>query len=189
MTSKDLVDIMQKIILQETIWLRHYIGKVVDINDPLKKARIKVIIYDLGFDTASIGFWCYPRNLNSITTPKINDWVEVYFLNGDRDRPVYMGKANEIKDMLPKNYDNKPKSNVIFEDVDNKIKIKFDGDTNTMEMGKSNFQKAARENDTIIIDATTDPINWPLLVAAGFAGTSLNGKINSGSNQTKIGDQ
>ena len=55
--------------------------------------------------------------------------------------------------------------------------MKIDGGTNG----------AARNGDTIIINLTTDPVNFAALQAVIPAITSLTGKINQGSLKVNIG--
>ena len=112
---------------------------------------------------------------------------------------LYLGIANEMKDMLPMNYDRKSTTQILFESNGNKIHMKYDEILNALEIGNSNFQKAARENDAIYSAAVNDPVFWTWLAAAGvvLAGlgvvppipTSLTGIINAGSDQVKIGDK
>ena len=165
MIDKSLLDIIRKIIYKETIWLRHYIGQIADLNDPLQQGRINVVLFDLGCDSAKNGFWCYPRDKESLITPKLNDWVEVYFMQGDRNRPVYIGKANEIQQMLPKNYDGKPTTHILFEAPDNDIHIKFDSVQNLLEIGNSDFQFVGRIGDEVTSDNQADSTWWVFLNA------------------------
>jgi len=126
MIQKDLYKEIRNIILQETVFLRHYIGKVIDINDKERLGRVQVEVLDLGLEGQEEGLWCFPRDKNSMTVPKKDDWVEVYFVRGSCDMPVYMGTANEIKDMVPKNYKS-PITQIIFEDPsDDGVFIKYD---------------------------------------------------------------
>jgi len=215
--DKDLLALIRKIIAQETIWLRHYIGEVKNTLDPEQLGRVNVTVPMLGFDTEDSGFWCYPRDKNALLTPKAGDWVEVYFLNGDRDRPVYLGKANEIAGMLPKNYDKIATTQILFEDPDNKIMLRYDGKLNELRIGKKDFRETARKEDAVASTGTEDPTYWPWLsgfiavfnawiVAPGDGGgalklaltafltanptpTSMTGKITAGSAQIKTGDR
>ena len=71
--------------------------------------------------------------------------------------------------------------------------------TNELEIGNNNFEKAARENDSIISDAISDPIFeiWRNSFNTWAAGIGMptpmpstrTGRINSGSEQIKIGDK
>lgn len=123
--DKTLLQILRRIVWDETRWLRHYLAKVVNITDPDGKGQVRVICYDLGYTTEDNGLWCSARNKNALITPKVGDWVEIYFMGGDRDRPVFIGQANDMEDMLPKSYDGKETTQVLFEDGD--CNIKYDG--------------------------------------------------------------
>lgn len=132
--DKTLLQMLRRIIWDETRWLRHYLAKVVDVTDPDGKGQIKVICYDLGYSTEDIGIWCSARNRNALVTPKVGDWVEIYFMGGDRDRPVFIGQANDMEDMLPKNFDGNPKTYVLFEDGENNCNVKYDGLKNLLTL-------------------------------------------------------
>ena len=111
MNKRDEYQIIKKIIAEETLYMQHYQGLVLDNQDPLNKGRIKVALYDLGW---SQGIWAKPRV--KISVPAVGKWVDVYFINSDKDKPVYLPIAFENQDMLPKNYDGQPTTHVIFEE-------------------------------------------------------------------------
>lgn len=97
--------IIKQIIFEETIFLRHYVGEVIDNKDELSKGRIQVAIYDLNWTTKNNAPWCNPRYIgNGIGIPKIGDWVEIYFINADRNRPVWLGISAEVKDNFLSNF-------------------------------------------------------------------------------------
>lgn len=217
MQDRDLLTLIRKIVIQQTIWLRHYIGEVKNTTDPERLGRINVTVPVLGFNDEASGFWCYPRDKNALLTPKAGDWVEIYFMNGDMDRPVYLGKAPEIDKMLPKNYDGRPSTQIVFEDPENKIRIKFDAVRNELEIGSKDFRDTARKDDSVKSTGGEDSAYWAWL--SGFIGvfsawvpvpgdgggalktaltaflggnptpTSLTGKITAGSAQVKTGDK
>jgi len=224
MILKEIKEVVIRIIQDELIWYKHYIGKVLNLNDPKKKGRILVGILDLGCFTADIGFWCWPRDKNGIITPKVNDWVEVYFMNGNRDMPVYLGIASEMANMLPKNYDGKSTTQIIFESNnknffvkydEEKIKISiehkkfhinYDGNKDELEIGSNTFLSAARKGDKIKSNSVLDNAFFTFLsththsgvtTGPGISGppstppapTSLDGDIDEGSEQVKIGDK
>lgn len=210
------IEYLRQIILEETLFLRHYIGQITNIIDPENKGKIQVKIPDLMTDFSAgdnFGFWCISRDKNSLSTPKLNDWVEVYFMNGNKNIPVYMGIANEMKDMLPLNYDGKPTTHILFESPENKIHAKYDEFNNLLEIGNSNFLEAARKTDAILSTSSQDSTFWTFIdnlvsifnnhvhpasggIVISATATPLSGKptqligiINSGSDQIKIGDK
>lgn len=111
---EELIGMISKLILDVTKYYVPRIGKVSKIVDDMGKGRILVHIPMLGWDTDNIGAWCYPKDKNSLLTPGINDYVLVEFIDGDRDLPVYSGLATQMKDMLPRNYENQD-TQIIFE--------------------------------------------------------------------------
>jgi len=116
MIDDDLYGELTKIIQRETIYLRHYMGEVVDTNDKLKKGRVKATIPELGFISKDLSIWCNPRQGHSLSVPKVGAWVEIYFLNGDSTMPVYLHLASNVKDNTPKGYTGDTKKHVLFED-------------------------------------------------------------------------
>ena len=132
--EKDFYSIIKDIIDEETLYLRHFVGEIVDINDILNKGRIKIAIAELGFDTPDLGIWCNPRQGNSLTLPKVGQYAEVYFLNGDRTRPVYLYPVSEIQGNTPQNYTT-TSDNIIFEDPNNPDAfIKYDSAVQLLQM-------------------------------------------------------
>ena len=190
--DKTILNEIRKIIYKETIYLRHYLAQVINVDDPDGKGKIRVACYDLGLapSNGGTGLWVPPRDKNSIITPAINDWVEIYFMNGDRKRPVYQGIAGEMKDMLPENYDGKSTTDVIYEDNKNQIHDKYDSIENMREIGNSDMQPSARKTDPVKI---TIPINGLTGFTAGgypvinVAPLDLTGTITDGSDQIFIG--
>ena len=138
MEQKNLIEILKRIILEETKYLRHYVGKIADINDPANKGRVLVLIDGLGWSTNDNGAWCYPAGTNSVITPQINDYVIVIFMYGNPNMPYYIGMANAIQGMYPQDFDNKPSTCIIFESNDNKTYIKYDDQQKMVEIKDSN---------------------------------------------------
>ena len=135
MIDKGLLTALQRLIKQETIFLRHYNAQVVDNKDPKKKGAVKVIIPELGFDTANNGLWCKPRQSNSLKVPGEKKWVEMHFRNGDQSKPVYIGLAMEMDGTIPKSFDGNPKTHVIFEDPDDSLKnVVYNGATKKIKI-------------------------------------------------------
>lgn len=179
--------LIQDIIIRETRFLKHYIGEVKNNIDPLAMGRILVTIDELGWSTPDIGAWCYPRDKNSLTTPAIGDWVEVYFIDGDVDRPVYLGVANEIAEMTPKTFDGMPTTHVLFEDpVADANNIKFDGvtgelsflsGTESMVLGDT-LKTELQKNVDALIQLQTDFNGWTPVPNDG--GAALKTILSSG---------
>jgi hypothetical protein len=118
--TRTIRGMIQEIVIQETRYIRHYVGKVVDTGDDTNKGRVKVIIPYLGWLSPSQAPWCFPRDKHSMIVPKVDEWVEVYFIGGHKDHPVYLGIAGEMKNQITKAYTDINKD-VIFEQGDASI--------------------------------------------------------------------
>lgn len=112
-----LDSLIAQIVKEETVYDKSYQGKVLLNIDPTKpkSGRVFCLVPDLGWDTPLTGAWCYPRQLHAMSVPKIGSLVEVSFLRGDRDWPVYRCKAQESSDDTPSLYDGLPTTHVVFE--------------------------------------------------------------------------
>ena len=175
MKNNDLSLDIKKLIQKELTYHKTYIGKVLDLNDPQKKGRICVGILDLACFTADIGFWCWSRDKKSLITPKLNDWVCVGFVAGNRDIPYYFGIANEMADMLPKDYDGKNTTQIIYEADDqwvikydestkkfvmgNNFTVKIDDNANTLTLGKGNYYFVLGDNLMTFINTSITTYN------------------------------
>jgi hypothetical protein len=113
--SRTIRGMIETIVIEQTRYLRHYIGQVVDTGDETNKGMVKVQVAMLGWISPSIAPWCFPRDKRGMIVPKVDDWVEVYFIAGDKNHPVYLGIANEMKDQVTKAYTDTSKD-VIFEE-------------------------------------------------------------------------
>ena len=130
--DRDFKSLIVRIVRDEVRWMRHYLAQVVDNKDTLSKGRVKVIIPELGFDTAEQGMWCFPRQGNSLSVPLQDEYVEIYFVAGDPNRPVYLHYATEANDKL-KNYSS-PKDRIIFESPETGEYIKYNEENKTLKM-------------------------------------------------------
>ena len=96
-----LYDEVRRIVHEETIYLRHYKAKVLKIEEGTfgdsKTVKVLCVPYDLGLFSANEGIWAYPRQGLSVYRPKKDEYVELYFLAGDPNQPVYLYPVVEIK--------------------------------------------------------------------------------------------
>jgi hypothetical protein len=99
--NNDLYGMIKQIIIEETIYLRHYIGQIISVSDPLKKGRVQVQLPNLSLDTPDLAMWCWPRQGNSLVNPMIGQYAEVYFVNGDSGYPAYLYPCPEINGNTP----------------------------------------------------------------------------------------
>ena len=113
--TRTIRGMIEAIVIEQTRYLRHYVGQVVDTGDETNKGMVKVQVAQLGWISPSIAPWCFPRDKRGMIVPKSGDWVEVYFIAGDKNHPVYLGIANEMKDQVTKSYSDTSKD-VIFEE-------------------------------------------------------------------------
>jgi len=112
-----LDSLISEIAREETIYDRSYQGRVIVNIDPIrpKSGKVLCLVPDLGWDDPTTAAWCYPRQLHAMSVPKIGSLVEVSFLRGDMDWPVYRCLAQESSDAIPSNYDGLPTTHVVFE--------------------------------------------------------------------------
>lgn len=107
-----LYEDVRRVVAEETVYLRHYYGTVLNNIDPLQpdSGRVLVTCDELGWDDILSAAWCNPRmNVGSMIVPEVGQTVEIYFMNGDPERPVYLSLAAEISQLVPV-VSNKPAS-------------------------------------------------------------------------------
>lgn len=121
---RDLYEMIQDIIYEEVTYLRHYIGEVVNNIDPVKKGRVQITIPEIGLDNPSLAVWCFPRQGHGMSVPDIGKYAEVYFINGDRAKPVYLYPASEIINNIPTKFNGLPTTHIIHESPKSKSYIK-----------------------------------------------------------------
>ena len=189
---------IEQIVREETRYLRHYFGTVLRNDDELNRGRVLASVPELGWNTEDQGAWCFPRQTHALSVPAIGEIVEVYFMAGHPDRPVYLGMPADFTGNLPSSYSS-PSTHIVFEDPTDKTLIRWDG--SNLDIGKSGHIAAARQTDTIQSNATLDTVFWSWVstissavnsIAPGSVPTvptSLTGEITTGSDQVRIGDE
>jgi phage baseplate assembly protein gpV len=166
MISNDLYTILRRLILGETVYHLHWLGQVCDDQDTLKKGRVQVKIPELGWDDQSKAAWAWPRTSYSIYPPRVGDWVEVWFIAGDRNRPVYLPGVSEITGQLPPAYSD-PTKKVLWQDPTTGDHLGYDTTNSTFDLviGKAEI-KIVDGNVTINGDSkvfvTWDELNSAL---------------------------
>ena len=211
--TRTLRGAIAEVVREETRYLRHYWGQVVRNDDPVRRGRVKVTIPELGWNNDATAAWCFPRQMHALSVPKKDEYVEVYFMSGDPDRPVYLGLLSDFAGNIPPSYTN-PTTHIVFEDPDEKTLVRWDG--SKLDMGKSSYQNAARQEDQVRSTSVEDSSFWTWLIGfvtlftawvpvpgdgglvlntavkayitANPTPTSLTGKIIEGSDQVRIGD-
>jgi hypothetical protein len=126
------------------IW---WVGKVVDIDDPLTLGRCKVRIFgyhgeekDIANDDLPWAVAIHPINLpNFYGTPRIDDWVFGFFLDSlAAQEPAMLGYFPYNQDAQNRNFKRvkqNEKNSILF-DV-NKAQIKIDPEGNIIIKGKT----------------------------------------------------
>lgn len=178
--NKNLHGLICKLIYDQTIYLRHWMGKVTDAVDPLNRGRVKATIPELGFMADSDAVWCSPRQGYSLAPPARDEWVEIYFMGGDAKKPVYLIGFGEIEGNKPEAYKENLETRVVWYDSVNgdrilynqskkiwdllvgELAIKVDVDAKAMDFTCG--------TETIKLDNDGDLIN----VAAGDVSMELN---------------
>ena len=145
--EKDILSLIRKIIYKDTIYLRHWRGKVLDDQDSLNKGRVKVSIPELGWEPGmhlgSDGIWCWPRQGYSIIPPAVGEWVEVYFLGGNPKDAVYLTGMGEMKGNTPRQYSD-PKKRVLWQDSVTGDYIQYDQDSKELDISVSTDVKLVK---------------------------------------------
>lgn len=126
MVTRDVTDIIRRIIAEETRYHKRYIGKVVSNADPDNEAKVQVNLPELGFDGTGNAMWAYPHK-ELIDIPAIGVFVEVWFMGGDVRSPVYGSIIREMQGMASKVWDKKTSSVVLHESKDGSASITYDG--------------------------------------------------------------
>lgn len=134
-----------EIVRQETVFLRHYIGEVLSQSDDLNIGMVQVSIPELGWVDGDTAPWCYPRQHHGMSVPEVGEWVEVYFLSGDQNKPVYMGVCNEMRRpdgsrCVPSWFTGNPKQRVIFQSPVSETGILVDEDTKQLFITAKDLQ-------------------------------------------------
>lgn len=157
MNQKTLLELLRKIIYQETTYLRHYLGKVTKSQDPEKRGRVRVTIQELGWDTDAKGAWVTPRITSGMVTPKEGQFVEVYFLNGDRERPVFVGLAKEMQESGSTLFKGDINVQVPWEDAVNQEGVAYDRNEKVMKFfGASEFAAMGASNKDFLTTLVND---------------------------------
>lgn len=170
---------LRKIVREELRYLRHYIGQVVDNQDPSTKGRVRVKIADLGWDTNDKSPWCWPRQLHALDVPKVDEWVEVYFINGDRARAVYLGQASEILEQIPDGYTS-PAKRVLFQDPDSGDKIEYDSQGQILDIDTNELHLNGNGKHLTIWEELDAAFNTALTGYIALLNISLATGANSG---------
>jgi len=117
--KQGLAGLIRCFIYEETMFLKHWIAKVVDNNDTTQNGCVQVEIDELGWNDIQI--WARPRQGNGMSVPAIGTYVEIYFMGGDQNRAVYLFPAVEIQGNTPSGFGGKPTDHLLFQDPANSL--------------------------------------------------------------------
>jgi hypothetical protein len=113
--NTNLIDVIRRIIAQETVFLKHFEGVVMNNGDPEMLGRVQVLVPELLWLTPDTMPWVHPEHGSNTVVPLIGASVAVYFLKGSRAHPIYRGGTNEYKSTRLKEYKTFTTA-VLFED-------------------------------------------------------------------------
>lgn len=151
--TRTIYELIANIVKQETKYYKHYIGEVMDNQDELNVGRVLVAVPDLAWTTQDKAAWAYPRQLNALKIPKIGQWVEIYFLNGDKTKPVYLGNTPEIKKQIPAAYIGDTKEQVLYQNPETEQKIIYNETDDELKIGEAS--ESFVKGDTFKADLNT----------------------------------
>ena len=124
----------RRVLMNDDLDNKDWIGKVVDVNDPEFMGRCKVRVFGL-FDKLPDEHlpWSFPAANNTfaggsggyafISVPKVGTLVKIRFANGDRYSPEYSGIVNINPDVQSEISGSYEGSHVLVYDVDEDMKI------------------------------------------------------------------
>lgn len=151
--ERTLTGAIRDVVRAELRFLRHYWGEVINVGDELDRGRVQVSIPMLGWDTPVSAPWCEPRTLHSIQPPSVGEFVEVYFVEGNRSRPVYIGSAWEFKAMAPPSAYSGPTTRVIYGATGEPVAVVHN--TRTDELILQTGDAAGWKPNTLVTDPYT----------------------------------
>lgn len=175
-----LLKFIEKIIKENTKYLRTYTGKVIELDDSTdseksdKLGRVKCKVYELGWTKDDYAVWCYPNDKNCLLSPKVDDFVKVKFMNGDINRPYYTGIITELEDMLPSCYGDH-RDQVLFESTDERLYIKYNEEDKEYILEDDDGNKIVINEDGITEDDTNG--NKKEWTSNGMKWTDVNNNI------------
>lgn len=123
--------IISDIVKTTTQYMRHYVGNVIDNNDPDKRGKVLVEVPELQW-IGDEAVWCFPRFLHEFKLPKVGEPVEVYFIDSDMNRPVWLGLAGELVDGIPAGHSGAHTEVYIYDNPKTRHGIRYDESTGKM---------------------------------------------------------
>jgi hypothetical protein len=170
MQTKDVEEKIRDIVKQELRYIKTYVGQVVDVEDPLKRGRVKCYVLELGWIDGESSIWVNPSNTKSMLKLKKDDYVRIGFMNGDRTRAYFTGMAQEIKEMYPENFDGTKQ--VLFESNEKDFFATYDDTLKELytEIGDNTF--TINQDGIVKEDINGNKGEW---TSSGIKWTDANG--------------
>lgn len=139
---------LRRLIAESVRYTLTYMGKVLIDLDPEGKGRVMISIPSLGILNAQEGVWAdVEQPIGKNVSPKKDDWVSVYFLNGDSAKPVVRGRVSIVSDNLPSNAQ---KKQVFYEDED--TTAYYDETAKKLTIETSYEVEITAKNTTVTVD-------------------------------------
>jgi phage gp45-like len=163
--DNDLLSVIRRVVSQETVFLKHFEGVVTDDQDPKSLGRVKVQIPELLWTTPDKTPWAGPEHALSTVVPPPGSPVVVYFLKGDRARPVYRGGSSERGASRLAEY-KEPSTAVLYEDGE--ISVVWDRRRSLLaiKLGAATINLDAKGNLNVTADAKV-VVDAPQVVVTG----------------------
>lgn len=124
MELKQLREEIKKIIVEETRYNKSYLGKIIDVEDPLKRGRVKCYVLDLYWYDGESAIWVEPAFIRQSLKLKKDDYVIIAFKMGNPRRPYYFGMSQELEKMIPSEYDGAKQ--VLFQSNEDDFFVTYD---------------------------------------------------------------
>jgi hypothetical protein len=154
MDNKYLTEKIIQIIESRIKYLRTYLGKVIEVDDDLKRGRIKCYVLELYWMDGESAVWIDPCYTRSMLKIKKDDYVLIGFKNGDKKRPYYFGISQELEDMMPSEYDGELQ--VLFQSNNGDLLVTYSDDDKeyilTLKKDDSSSTTITKNKDGIAIE-------------------------------------
>jgi hypothetical protein len=146
-----------QVISEETKYFKQYEGKVLDTGDELNKGRVKISVPELGWFLPTESPWVDAEYFGrGCIVPKVDDWVVVYFIAGNVNRPRYRSRTSALTGSTPGSYTG-PETVILYED--DTVVIMYDGEVVTVNAGSKKVRvKNDNQNLATLIGELMDDI-------------------------------
>lgn len=151
-----LIQLFKRPVLEYTRYMNFFYAKIESTEDELKKGRKLVTIPQLGWSTQDKGVWAWPTEIKGIKNLKVGDWVIVYFVTNDPNDCHIQGRALNIENQQPQAFDGNTKTDVLYQDNGNQIKIVYSEEQKEFTIAdQNNTIKIKQDSGEISMNAQT----------------------------------